>query len=95
MSSRVDTVTNVNKYAHSASSPRQIVYASEEVIVAAGAIHSAQLLQLSGFGPAPVLEAANISVAIDMPGVGSNMQDHCLVGTFYPCQCFLIIASFC
>ncbi len=54
------------------------------MIVAAGSLHSAQLLQLSGIGPASLLEGFAIPVAIDLPGVGNNLQDHCLVGTFYP-----------
>ncbi|SLM34007.1 Glucose-methanol-choline oxidoreductase, N-terminal [Lasallia pustulata] len=72
------------EFAADAAAPRQTVYATREVIVAAGALHSAQLLQLSGIGPAALLETYNITVAIDLPGVGNNLQDHCLVGTFYP-----------
>lgn len=56
------------------------------MIVAAGALHSVQLLELSGIGPASLLESFDIPVAIDLPGVGNNLQDHCLVGTFYPCK---------
>ena len=56
------------------------------MIVAAGAIHSVQLLQLSGIGPASLLKSFDIPVAVDLPGVGNNLQDHCLVGTFYPCR---------
>ena len=62
------------------------MYATREVIVAAGALHSAQLLQLSGFGPASLLNEYGIPIALDLPGVGNNLQDHCLVGTFYPCK---------
>lgn len=51
-------------------------HASEEVIVCAGAIGSPQLLLLSGIGPAPRLRALGIDVAADLPGVGSNLQDH-------------------
>lgn len=58
------------------------------MIVAAGALHSVQLLELSGIGPASLLESFDIPVAIDLPGVGNNLQDHCLVGTFYPCKPF-------
>lgn len=54
--------------------------------MAAGALHSAQLLQLSGIGPEALLKSFDIPVAIDLPGVGNNLQDHCLVGTFYPCM---------
>jgi choline dehydrogenase len=53
-----------------------IVKARKEVILAAGAIHTPQILQLSGVGPATLLTSANISVRVDLPGVGSNFQDH-------------------
>ena len=62
------------------------MYATREVIVAAGALHSAQLLQLSGYGPSAILNQYGIPIALDLPGVGNNLQDHCLVGTFYPCM---------
>ncbi|MCJ1367292.1 hypothetical protein MMC16_006424 [Acarospora aff. strigata] len=72
------------EYAANSSAPRQRVFATREVIIAAGALHSAQLLQLSGIGPSTLLQSVNITVALDLPGVGNNLQDHCLVGTFYP-----------
>ncbi|KAF6839480.1 choline dehydrogenase [Colletotrichum plurivorum] len=52
------------------------VSAKKEVIVSAGAIHTPQLLQLSGIGPKKLLEAAGIDVRVDLPGVGQNFQDH-------------------
>ncbi|PSN69416.1 alcohol oxidase [Corynespora cassiicola Philippines] len=52
------------------------VKAKKEVILAAGAIHTPQVLQLSGIGPASLLEQANIPLKYDLPGVGSNFQDH-------------------
>ncbi|KAJ4400464.1 hypothetical protein N0V85_005753 [Neurospora sp. IMI 360204] len=48
----------------------------KEVILAAGALHTPQILQRSGIGPASLLQKANIPVLVDLPGVGSNMQDH-------------------
>lgn len=50
--------------------------AAREVILAAGAIQSPQLLQLSGIGPAAVLRSHGIPVLVDAPGVGANLQDH-------------------
>lgn len=82
-----DLLTHFFEFAANASSPRRTVYATREVIVAAGALHSAQLLQLSGIGPSSLLSQYDIPLAVDLPGVGSNLQDHCLVGTFYPCKC--------
>jgi len=58
-----------------------------EVILAAGAIHSPTLLQVSGIGPADVLESLDIPVEIDLPGVGANLQDHPSVAAWYNCEC--------
>ncbi|CAK7207805.1 hypothetical protein SEUCBS139899_010619 [Sporothrix eucalyptigena] len=54
----------------------QFVRARCEVILAAGGIHSPQILQLSGVGPRRLLSEANISTIVDLPGVGQNFQDH-------------------
>jgi choline dehydrogenase len=51
-------------------------HATREVIVSGGAYGSPQLLQLSGVGPAQHLTDLGIKVVHDMPGVGSNLQDH-------------------
>ena len=50
--------------------------ADREIIISCGAIGSPRLLQLSGIGPADALKAAGVNVVHDLPGVGSNMQDH-------------------
>ena len=50
--------------------------ATREVVLAAGAIGSPHVLQLSGIGPGPVLQAANIPVRHALKGVGENLQDH-------------------
>ena len=47
-----------------------------EVILAAGAINTPQLLMLSGLGPADHLREHGIEVLADLPDVGSNLQDH-------------------
>src|SRR5207237_413466 len=52
------------------------VRAEREVILAGGAINSPQLLLLSGVGPADELNALDIPVVTDLPGVGANLQDH-------------------
>jgi choline dehydrogenase len=49
---------------------------AREAILSAGAINSAQLLKLSGVGPAAELRALGIEVVRDAPGVGENLQDH-------------------
>lgn len=50
--------------------------ATREVVLCAGTIGSAQLLLLSGIGPADDLRALGIPVRRDLPGVGQNLQDH-------------------
>ena len=50
--------------------------AAGEVIVAAGALRSPQLLLLSGIGPKAELERLGVGVRRDLPGVGKNLQDH-------------------
>ena len=50
--------------------------AQAEVIIAAGAIGSPKLLLLSGIGPAAHLNAVDVGVVHDLPGVGQNLHDH-------------------
>jgi choline dehydrogenase len=50
--------------------------AAREVILAAGALQSPQLLQLSGVGPAELLVRHGIPIVSDRTGVGANLQDH-------------------
>lgn len=54
----------------------QRIRARREVILAAGAINSPQLLELSGIGAAAHLRALGIEVVADRPAVGENLQDH-------------------
>lgn len=54
---------------------RMSVRARKEVIVAGSAFNSPQLLMLSGIGPKEHLVEHNIPVLLDLPGVGSNLQD--------------------
>ncbi|KAK0627673.1 hypothetical protein B0T14DRAFT_563456 [Immersiella caudata] len=62
---------------------RQSVACTREVILAAGAIISPVLLQVSGIGPVPLLRELNITMEVSLPGVGNNLQDHAMVGAFY------------
>ncbi len=54
------------------------VRVNQEVILSAGAFDSPKLLMLSGIGDAEYLQAMGISVIVDLPGVGQNLQDHIL-----------------
>ncbi len=60
--------------------------ADGEVIVCAGAVGSAQLLMLSGIGPAGQLRALGIGLVADIPAVGRNLQDHPVVMACYACS---------
>jgi choline dehydrogenase len=68
-------------YEHHGSA--RTVQAKREVIVAAGALQSPQLLQLSGIGPGALLARMGIPVVHDLPGVGENLQDHLQVRLMY------------
>jgi choline dehydrogenase len=61
------------------------VRAAHEVLLAAGALQSPQLLQLSGVGPAPLLQRHGVPVVADVPGVGENLQDHLQLRVMYRC----------
>lgn len=54
----------------------EFIRAGREVLLAAGAFQSPQLLMLSGLGPADHLREHGITVKADLPGVGENLQDH-------------------
>ena len=59
---------------------RRTVRARREVVLAAGAFNTPQLLKLSGIGPRQELEGHDIEVLADLPGVGENLQDRYEVG---------------
>ncbi|EMD00644.1 hypothetical protein BAUCODRAFT_28987 [Baudoinia panamericana UAMH 10762] len=62
------------------------VSATREVIVSGGTYNTPQLLKLSGVGPADELESFDIPVLVDLPGLGSNMQDRyeIPINTYHP-----------
>ena len=59
------------------------VHARREVILSAGAIGSPHLMQVSGLGPAGLIAQYQVPVAVDLPGVGENLQDHLQLRTIY------------
>lgn len=59
--------------------------ADREVIVAAGAVQSPHILQLSGIGAPDDLRAAGVEVVHALPGVGANLQDHLDVMLSWEC----------
>ena len=68
------------QYRSGATGTKKQVRAKREVIVAAGAFNTPQLLKLSGIGPAAELRRLGIEVKVDLPGVGENLQDRYEIG---------------
>jgi len=62
------------------------VRATREVLLCGGAVNSPQLLMLSGIGAADHLRSFAIDVAVDLPGVGENLQDHLAIAVAYECS---------
>jgi choline dehydrogenase len=62
------------------------VNATREVILSAGSIGSPQILQLSGIGPAALLQQYAVPVVQDLPGVGENLQDHLQIRAVFKVQ---------
>jgi choline dehydrogenase-like flavoprotein len=62
------------------------IKARREIIISAGSLHTPQVLQRSGIGPRKVLEAANVPVKIELPGVGENLQDHPFFAVNFNCE---------
>ena len=61
----------------------RVARATREVILAAGALQSPQLLELSGIGRGAQIAAHGLPVVHDLPGVGENLQDHLQVRLMY------------
>lgn len=61
----------------------KVARARREVILAAGAVNSPQLLQVSGVGPGDLLRNKGVEVVHDLPGVGRNLQDHLGIDYLY------------
>lgn len=62
------------------------ISASKEVILAAGGLHTPQILQLSGIGPESLLNSFGIGVVSSLPGVGQNFQDQPTITMSYNCK---------
>ncbi|ETS85579.1 hypothetical protein PFICI_03604 [Pestalotiopsis fici W106-1] len=71
------------EYLPSAGGNVSQVTATKEVLLAAGGVHTPQVLQLSGIGPRARLESLGVKVLADLPGVGQNLQDHATLTISY------------
>jgi choline dehydrogenase len=60
--------------------------ARREVVLAAGAVGTPQILQLSGIGPGALLHELGIPVQHELPGVGENLQDHLQIRAVFSVQ---------
>ena len=61
---------------------RRRALARREIVLCGGAINSPQLLELSGIGRPETLEACGIEPAVELPGVGENLQDHLTLNVY-------------
>lgn len=61
------------------------VNTSKEIILAAGAIHTPQILQAFGIGDEQRLKRFKVEVVVDLPSVGYNFQDHAYTVTLWNC----------
>lgn len=67
------------QFASANNATRQTVSAKREVILAAGSLHSPQLLQVSGIGDPKIHTKIGVATVVDLPAVGQNLQDHVLL----------------
>ena len=67
------------------SAPRPVL-AAREVVLAAGAVGTPQLLQLSGIGRGDWLHEHGVAPRIERPGVGENLQDHLQIRAVFAVQ---------
>ena len=79
-------VSGVLMAADSKETEKTEVSARGEIILCAGALHSPQLLELSGIGNADVLRRCGIEVVKHLPGVGENLRDHLQPRITYECD---------
>ena len=86
------TATGV-QFARVKGGPVTTINVRKEVILAAGAIGSPNILMQSGIGPKDVLTAANVDVKMDVPGIGNHLQDH-IVGVVTPIDAHILTLPF-
>lgn len=65
--------------------------AAKEVILSAGALHTPQILMLSGIGDERHLSSVGIQTVVDLPGVGANHHDHPLIISAHSSKSLLVL----
>lgn len=63
--------------------------AKREVIVAAGSLHTPQLLQISGIGDPALLASIEVPTVVDLPAVGQSLHDHVYVMVVNARECLV------
>ncbi|KAH9903755.1 putative GMC oxidoreductase [Xylariomycetidae sp. FL2044] len=61
----------------------EVAHCKKEVLLAAGALQSPKILELSGIGNGDILRSHGIDTLVDLPGVGENLQDHIMSTTSF------------
>ena len=79
------TGTTVNGVTYLVADKVREAHCDREVVLAAGAVQSPQVLMLSGIGPAAQLREHGIGVRQDLAGVGANLHDHLEVHIKHRC----------
>lgn len=79
------TITGV-EFATSREGEKRSVNLTKDAILSSGSLRSPQLLMLSGIGPKAQLEAREIECFVDLPGVGTNLQDHAISSMVLTCR---------
>ncbi len=64
------------RYVRERGGPETQILARREVVLCAGTVNTARLLQISGIGPGDLLQELGVPVVRERPGVGSNLMDH-------------------
>jgi choline dehydrogenase-like flavoprotein len=68
---------------YSVGTSLHVAHCTGEVVMTAGAVGSAQLLQMSGIGPQADLRSVGVDVTAELSGVGANLFDHPMSGVVY------------
>ncbi|MEO1988084.1 MAG: GMC family oxidoreductase N-terminal domain-containing protein [Martelella sp.] len=90
---RIETKAQVERIALSQGRAEAVIYRQNgrvkraacrgEIVLSAGAVNTPQLLELSGIGDGGLLQSLGLPVALDIPAVGGNLQDHLQIRTVF------------